>query len=108
MLPAGGAVVLESFPGVLAAAGERLLRGAGKQREGLRSLAAGLRGTGGRGSLEHALEHFWILGAVAAAAEVAGDIRRGHGTDGLDAIVAGRRGEHVAARAADPERADPL
>jgi hypothetical protein len=48
------------------------------------------------------------LGAVAAVAEVAGHIRRGHGTDGLDAIVAGRRGEHVAARAADPERADPF
>jgi hypothetical protein len=76
MLPARGALVLESFPAVLTAAGIRLLGGAGKQREGLRPLTARFRRPGGRGGLAHSLKDLRILGAVAAVAKVAGDIGR--------------------------------
>jgi len=68
----------------------------------------GLGGAGGRRGVEHVAEHGRVLGAVGAVAELAGDIDRADGADGLDPVVARGRVERVAAGGADAQRADPL
>ena len=71
-------------------------------------LAAGLGGAGGRGGVEHVLEHGRVLGAVGAVAEVAGDVNRADRAHGLDPVIAGGGAENIAAGGADAEGADAV
>src|SRR3954466_8196086 len=106
MLGAGRAVVLEAFGTVVSAELAGLLDRVGEQAQtsGLDASRFGVA-CGGRG-IEHALEDGRVLASVSTVAEVTGD---GDGADrayGLDAVVACRGAEHIAAGGADAERSD--
>src|SRR5919106_2379308 len=85
-----------------------MLLAAGEERQPRSALDSRLRRACRGGLLEHALDDDRILLAVAALAEVAAQVDRADRGDGTDAMVGGRRGDHVAAGGADAERADAL
>jgi hypothetical protein len=92
----------------LSAAGAGLLGGVGEELEALRPLAAGLGGAGGRGGVEHVLEHGRVMSSVGAVPELAGDVDGADRAHGLDPVIAGGGAEHVAAGGADTEGADAV
>jgi hypothetical protein len=84
------------------------LLGVREDRERPHAFAAGLGGACRGGVVEHALDDRRILLAVGAFAELAAEIGGADCRDGLDSMVGGGGGDHVAARGADTERADAL
>ena len=73
-----------------------------------RCLRRGPHGACRGGGVEHSLDDRRILLAVGAFAELAAEIGGADCRDGLDSMVGGRGGDHVAARGADTQRADTL